>query len=239
MWCVGVLWLVGCQSGEEPIRGANQGVEPARQYQPAPPPQAAPAGNLNPEPVEPPVIIERREQPPQRDLSSELKAAVGVPIDCVRDFEASRATTIRIGIQATVRPTGMVIDPSAYGAGLSRSQLKCIEDRVGLVVLQPLEETNSEAVSTVIEINYEPPVLVESQAGTPKPRLPGVVEPLPKKPTLAPSGVPIEITEGKPIEGGQSTERPIQGPPGKKITGPKPVPIEGYDVDENSQNWSR
>ncbi|MGD8823560.1 MAG: hypothetical protein PVI24_01190 [Myxococcales bacterium] len=239
MWCVAALWLLGCQSGEEPVRGANQGVEPARQYQPAPQAQPVPRDTPTPEPAAPPVIVEQREQPPKRDLANELRAALGVPIDCVQDFQASRPTTIRIGIQATVRPTGMIIDPSAYGAGLSRRELQCIEQRVGLVVLQPLDETNSETVSTVVDINYEPPVIVESRAGTPEPRLQGVVEPLPKKPTLPRSGTPIEITEGQPIEGGKPTERPIQGPPGKKITGPKPVPIEGYEVDENSENWSR
>jgi hypothetical protein len=237
VWCIAALWLLGCQSGEEPVRGVNQGVEPARQYQPGPESKATPIDTPTPEPAEPPVIVEQREQPPKRDLASELTAAVGIPTDCIRSFEASRPTTIRISISATVRPTGTIIEPSAYGAGLTRAELKCVEERVGLVALNPLDEPSSQTVSTVIEINYEPPVVVESRAGTPEPHLPDVVEPLPKEATIPPSGTPIEITKGQPIEGGKETERHPDGPPGKKIVGPKPVPIEGYEVDENAQEW--
>jgi len=190
-----------------------------------------------PAPSEPPVIVEQPKQAPQRDLPGELKAAVGIPIDCVQDFEASRATAIRISISAVVRPTGMIIDPSAYGWGLSENARRCIEQRVSLVMLSPLDEPISQKVSTTIEINYEPPVVVESNAGTPEPHLPDVVQPLPKQPTLPRTGTPIEITKGDPIEGGKATERPIEGPPGKKIVGPKPVPIDGYEVDENAQEW--
>lgn len=35
MCCAVALSLSGCQSGEEPVRGANKGVEPAATYHPA------------------------------------------------------------------------------------------------------------------------------------------------------------------------------------------------------------
>jgi len=236
MCCAVALSLSGCQSGEEPVRGANKGVEPAATYHPAKATNEL-VDTPIPAPSEPPVIVEPREQAPQRDLSSELRAAVGIPIDCVRDFEASRPTTIRVSISAVVRPTGMIISPSAYGSGLSEAARKCIEERVGLATLNPLDEPTSQTVSTTIEINYEPPVVVETEAGPPRPHLKNVVEPLPKKPTLPRTGTPIEITKGDPIEGGKETERHPDGPPGTKIVGPKPVPIDGYEVDENAQEW--
>jgi hypothetical protein len=182
-------------------------------------------------------MAQERERAPERDLASELRAAVGIPIDCVRDFEASRPTTLRIGISGIVRPTGMIIGPAAYGSGLSEAARKCIEQRVGLVVLSPLDEPISQTVSTTIEIEYGPPVVLEAVPGTPEPRLRGQVEPLPPRPMLPMTGMPIQITEGNPIQGGADTERPIDDPPGRKIIGPKPRPIDGYDVDENAQDW--
>lgn len=235
--CILAWSLLGCHSGEEPVRGANKGVEPAATFQPSPRAADRPVDAPIPPPSEPLVVVDEPEQTPQRDLSAELKAAVGIPTDCVRDFQASGPTTIRISISAVVRPTGMIIEPSAYGSGLSEAARKCIEQRIGLAVLDPLDEPTSQVVSAIIEINYEPPVIVESEPGTPEPRLRNVMEPLPKRPTIAPSGRPIEITEGDAIEGGKETERAIQGPTGQKISGPKPRPIDGYEVDENAQNW--
>ncbi len=236
-WCVIALCWCGCQSGEEPVRGAHQGVEPTAVYREAPPERRSVDAPV-PEPSEPPVIVELEEEKPTRDLAAELRAAIGIPADCVRDFEAPRETTIRIQIGAVVRPTGLIIEPTAYGAGLSEAARRCLEERVGLVVLDPLDGEISQKVSTTIEIEYEPPVIVESDPGTPEPHPQDVVEPLPKRPAIAPSGTPIqEAGEVMPIEGGKSTERPIQGPPGRKITGPKPVPIDGYEVDENAQSW--
>ncbi|KPK14589.1 MAG: hypothetical protein AMJ62_12860 [Myxococcales bacterium SG8_38] len=236
-WCALGLWLLGCQSGEVPVRGANQGVEPSATYQPSPRDARQRVDAPIPAPSEPPVIIGQRQEEPKRDLSSELAAAVGIPSDCVRDFEASRPTTIRINVRAVVRPTGIIIEPSAYGTGLSEAARRCIEERVGLVVLDPLDEPVSQTVATTIEINYEPPVIVESDPGTPEPRLRDVVEPLPKLPDIPPSGTPIDAKEAIPIQEGLPTERPIEPPPSKKVTGPKPRPIDGYDVDENAQDW--
>jgi hypothetical protein len=93
-------------------------------------------------------------------------------------------------------------------------------------------------VSTVIEMEYEPPVIVEAEPGVPEPRLRNVREPLPKRPEVAPSGKPISgYPTEKWISGGFDGGRPIQEPTSRKIKGPKPKPIDGYDVDENAQDW--
>jgi hypothetical protein len=131
----------------------------------------------------------------------------------------------------------MIIEPSAYGSGVSAAALDCVRQRVGTVVLKPLDDTVSSTVSAVIEIQYEPPVIVESDPGVPEPKLRNVVQPLPKRPEVAPSGTPIQRPTSKPIEGGAKTERPIEGPEPKKISGPKPRAIDGYEVDENAQEW--
>jgi len=193
-----------------------------------------------PEPREAQVdVTASKKKEPERDLAAELKAAVGTPIDCVRDFESSSPTTIRISISAIVRLTGMIIEPSVYGAGLSESARKCIEDRVRNVVLQPLDDAVSKTVSTVIEINYRPPVIVEVDPSVPEPNLPDVVHPLPKKESLPRGqGTPIEKMPYRPISGGAETE-PIQPQRGQqRIKGPKPRAIDGYEVDENAQDWN-
>jgi len=236
--CVAAILVLGCQSGEEPIRGVNRGVDPTVVSQRGVAPPREPVEVPTPEPRNPQVIaIETGQKEPERDLAAELKAAVGIPIDCVRDFSASNATTIRISVSAIVRLTGMVIEPSVYGAGLSEAARKCIEDRVGTVVLKPLEDATSKTVSTVIEINYEPPVIVEDGPTMREPHLEDVVHPLPKQESLPRGqGTPIEKMPYRPISGADTV--PIEAQKGqRRIKGPKPRAIDGYEVDENSQEW--
>jgi hypothetical protein len=236
--CAAALLVLGCQSGEEPIRGAHRGIEPNPVETPSPkqpgPPVDTPKFERRGEKL---IVIGTTEEEPERDLGAELNAKLGIPTDCVTDFTATKATTLRINVSGTVRPTGMIIQPSAYGSGLSGAALQCIENRVGLVVLKPLDDTVSQTASTTIEIKYEPPVVVEADPGVPEPHPKNVVQPLPKRPEVAPSGKPIQEPTSKPIAGGEKTERPIEGGTAKKISGPKPRAIDGYEVDENAQEW--
>jgi hypothetical protein len=237
--CVAAILVLGCQSGEEPIRGANRGVDPLPMQQRRVPPPREPVEAPLPETRAPQVIvIGTTEAEPERDLAAELNAAVGTPSDCVRGFVASGPTTIRINISAIVRLTGMITEPSAYGSGLSEAARKCIEDRVGNIVLKALDDAVSKTVSTVIEINYEPPVIVEGEPSVPEPQLRNVVYPLPKKESLPRGqGTPIEQTPYRPI-GGAATQ-PIQAQKDqRRIKGPKPRAIDGYEVDENAQDWN-
>ena len=237
--CVVAVFVLGCQSGEEPVRGSHIGFQAPPVY--PPPIPADPARHvppITPDPPDPAVAEpEAPAEEPERDLNAELSAALGIPTDCVSDYVASSPTTIRISVTAIVRPTGMIIEPSAYGSGVSAAALDCIRQRVGTVVLKPLDDTVSTTASAVIEIKYEPPVIVESDPGVPEPKLRNVKQPLPKRPDIAPSGKPIQRPTSKPIEGGASTERQIEGPAPKKISGPKPRAIDGYEVDENAQEW--
>ncbi len=173
---------------------------------------------------------------PARDLAAELRAAVGSPADCLQDYRPSAAMTIRINISAIVRPTGMIIEPSANGRGLSANDRRCVERRVGAVTLAQLGGEASEPVSTYVDIHYQPPAIEEYDVGGPPPKLKDVVEPLPKKAPIAPSGVPIEGPAADPIEGPSGV--PIEGPKGVPIEGPKPEPIEGYQVDEDAERWT-
>jgi len=237
--CVVAVFVLGCESGEEPVRGSHIGFQAPPVY--PPPIPADPARHIppiTPDPPDPDVAEpEAPEEEPERDLNAELSAALGVPTDCVSDFVADSPTTIRISVTAIVRPTGMLIEPSAYGSGVSAAALGCIRQRVGAVVLQPLDDTVSTTASAVIEIKYEPPVIVESDPGVPEPQLRNVKQPLPKRPDIPASGKPIEGGTDRPIEGGASSERQIEGPEPKQISGPKPRAIDGYDVDENAQEW--
>jgi hypothetical protein len=230
-----VILALGCKSGEEPARGAHEGIEPVSVYHPRPEVLRERVETPIPEPSEAPVVVEDQEEGPQRDLAAELNTAVGIPSDCVRDFEAVKPTTLRITLSATVRPSGRVIEPAAYGSGLSQAARQCIARRAAAVVLRPLDDEVSQRASTTIEIEYVPPVIVEADPGVPEPRLRNVREPLPMRREVAPSGRPIMDPTSKPIM--DPTARPIQEPTSRKIRGPKPRPIDGYDVDENAQDW--
>lgn len=231
--CALGLVVFGCKSREEPAAPSNvvEALPPdtveveARPHatDTAADPEEAVAAEAAAEPTE---AVEAAPVEPARDLAAELRAAVGSPADCVRDYRPSSATLIRINISAVVRPTGMIIEPTATGRGLSMNDRRCIEQRVGGVTLPPLSGEASEPVSTYVEIQYEPPAVEEDDVGTPPPPREGVVQPLPKKKPIAPSGVPIEGPAADPIEGPSGV--PIEGPKGVPIEGPKPQPIDGY-----------
>lgn len=163
---------------------------------------------------------------PIRDLAAELSAAIGSPADCLRDYRPAAATTIRINISAIVRPSGLIIEPSASGAGLSPNDLRCVEQRAGDVTLSPLSRAVSGPVTAVVNIEYQPPRVEEYDVGAPTPKLEDVVQPLPKKKPIPPSGKPIEGPASDRIDGPSGV--PIEGPKGVPIEGPKPKPIEGY-----------
>ncbi|MFW2386715.1 MAG: hypothetical protein ACN4G0_00140 [Polyangiales bacterium] len=181
---------------------------------PADPVAAEPAKLLEPEPTP---------APPPRDLAAELRAAVRSPADCLRDYQPASAKLIRVEIRAVVRPTGMVIEPSASGGGLSANDLRCLEQRAGDVVLSPLTDTVSAHVSTFVDIQYEPPTVEEYDVGGALPKRKNVVPSLPKKEPIAPSGKPLEGPEADPIDGPSGV--PIEGPRGVPIEGPQAKPI--------------
>ncbi|MGB5809480.1 MAG: hypothetical protein WBG86_03055 [Polyangiales bacterium] len=185
--------------------------------------------------VEPSVIPLQEEPGPKRDLAFEFGQALGIPTRCIQDFESATATTIRIPVSATVRPTGMVIQPYVSGAGLSEAARLCIEERARLVKLPPLDGDASEPVSTIIEIAYGPPVVIEEADDRADPVLQNVREPLPKRPEVAASGRPVQAPTSQPISAAAS--RAPTGPPGRAVTGPRPRAIDGYEVDENAQQW--
>jgi hypothetical protein len=174
----------------------------------------------------------------ERDLGAELGAALGTPSDCLRDFVAPNPTTLRINVSAIVRPTGVCIEPSAQGAGLSTAALDCIRRRIGTLALRPLEDTSvSKTASAVIEINYEPSVTIENAGGTPEPELRNVRDPLPTPESLPLTGTPIQESLGNPPKGGEASERDIDDPEPRYPTGPKPRPTDGYEVDDNVEVW--
>lgn len=238
VWLAAVLLVSGCQSGEEPPRGTRGG-EPSPPAHPIPKVPREPVDAPRPEPYRaaPDLPTKTDEEEKKRDLSAELNQAIGAPMDCIADFSAAKPTKLRVSVSATVRPTGMVIMPSVYGSGISNQARQCIETRVETVVLPALDQDTSERVTTVVELEYSPDVIVEAVPGVPEPRLRNVKEPLPKRPEVPPSGKPIQEPTSKWISGGFEGGKPIQEPTSKKIKGPKPRPIDGYEVDENAQEW--
>lgn len=248
---VAVLLTLGCRNAEEPPAVEDQVIEPDLAHEQEPQVPTNPTDTPTTEPDETVLVVEIDEEPKQeleqepeqdstneearRDLAAELSAAVGIPSDCVRDFQASGRTTLRVTVGATVRPSGMTILPEAFGSGLSNEARQCIMRRVDAVVLKPLDEPVSQRVFTVIEIEYVPPAILGADRVVPEPQLRNVRDPLPPRQDIAPSGTPIQDRSGRPIQ--DPTSRPIQEPSSRKIRGPKPRAIDGYEVDENAKDW--
>lgn len=169
--------------------------------------------------------------PPTRDLAAELRAAVGSPVDCLNDYRPSAGTVVRVRISAIVRQSGLVIEPSARGAGLSANDRRCIEQRVGDIVLAPFEAEASRPVSTYVDLVAGGGPVEEADVGLPNPKLQGVRDIEGGSfDTITPSGVPIEKLPSDSPVGPRGD--PVEGPKGVPIAGPKPREIEGYELDE-------
>lgn len=227
---------LGCESGADSPRGAFAEPRPVVQRVERQEPVRfidTPSVELarGPEGAE----EEQEEEQPKRDLSVELRRAIGSPAACLGDYEASVPTRVRVPVSATVRPSGIVIQPSVPGSGLSTRARQCLEERIALVKLAPLSEGLSQTVSTVLEIDYTPPKVVASD-GLVEPVLRKTKQPLPKRPEVAPSGRPIQEPTSIPISSSRPPRDP-NGPSGRPVKGPKPRPVDGYIVDENAQEW--
>jgi len=232
--CSLLLLFLGCKDRQAPAAPPSA-VEETQAQTPTEELDEAAEATPEPEPVEvreaaePTAAAEPTEQTPSqplqpaRDLGEELRRAVGSPTDCIQDYRPVSATTIQVRVSAVVRPTGMIIEPSASGAGLSMNDRRCIEERVGAVLLEPLPGQGSENVYTTITLRYEPPVVEEYDVAPPPAPPDDVVQALPKKKPIAPSGQPIEGPAADPIEGPDGV--PIDGPDAVPIEGPKGIPI--------------
>ena len=253
-WFSFVVLVGGCKGRDEAIESSNEveALPPDTGEGAAEIPRTGAAAEADPavavqQPVEadPAVAVQQpvEEAPVEaagsaRDLAAELRAAVGSPADCLQDYQSSSPTTIRINISGVVRPTGMIIEEEASGRGLSANEQRCVRQRVGDVMLAPLPGDASEPVSTYVDYQYQPPTIYikEFDVGGPAPELKDVVEPLPKKAPIAPSGVPIDGPAADPIEGPKGV--PIEGSQGVPIEGPKPEAIDGYQVDQDAERWT-
>jgi|GEM_PF-1143629 len=250
--CVALLLALGCRSADEPIAEEDQTIEPVLAHEQQPHIPSQPAEGPTTEADEAVPFVEVEEEPggepelkrevepthgeePRRDLAAELKDAVGILSDCVRDVEGSRRTTLRVNVSATVRPSGVIILPDAFGSGLTNDARRCITRRIDSLLLKPLDGEVSQRVHTIIEIDHLPPTILAPIRSLPEPQLRNVREPLPPRQDIAPSGTPIQDRSGRPIQ--DPSSRPIDEPSSRRIRGPKPRPIDGYEVDENAKEW--
>jgi len=176
---------------------------------------------------------------PARDLGAELQAALGSPVDCLNDYRPSPGTVVRVSISAIVRQSGLVIEPSASGAGLSANDRRCIEQRVGDIVLAPFDAEASRPVSTSVDLVVGAGPVKEADVGLPNPKLKDVrdIEGGSFE-TIDESGIPIEKLPADAPVGPRGD--PIKGSEGVPIAGPKPVEIEGYPLDEKegAERWT-
>ena len=225
---------------------APLGFEPRPVEYPPPSEHVPTAALSNPETPEPP---EPRGRPESETEEEEAAARPGrgssrppwaVPNDCVRDFVASGQSDDPSN-QRRAASCGRLAWSSSLprtAAGLSAAALHCIRQRVGTVVLESIGRHRRRATaSTVIEIKYQPPVIVESDPGVPEPQAQKRQGSRSQSDrTFPPSGKPIQGGTDRPIEGGNG-QRPRLARKGSLSPGPKPRAIDGYEVDENAQEW--
>ena len=231
--CCLVVLALGCKD-EQPAADSTDPVEKQAEDVAAPdeveaPPAAAAVVGEAAEPSAPGETQPSKSSapavalPPPRDLEGEIREALGSPRDCIEDYQPVSAKTIRVSITAVVRPTGMIIEPDASAAGLSMNDVRCIEERLGAIILAPLAGQASEHIATSVDIEYEPPAVEAYRVAAPPHESDTVVHSLPKKKPIAPSGVPIDGPAADPIEGPDGV--PIDGPDAVEFSGPKGVPI--------------
>ena len=236
--CFAAILVLGCQSGEEPVRGVQTDFEPPPFQPPPPGPPKQPIEAPTPKPPPPQIVrVEASGEEQAARLGRRAQGGAGHPKRLRSRFRSrqpdddSNQRRRDCSANRNDHRTHRLRQPL-----IGRCSRLCIRQRVGMVVLKPLDDTVSSKVATVIEIKYEPPVIVESDPGVPEPQLRNVKEPLPKRPDIPPSGKPIQGGTDRPIKGGDAKDP--TGPQGVPVTGPKPRAIDGYEVDEShAQQW--
>lgn len=130
--------------------------------------------------------------------------------------------------EATSKPAALDTTPNLGEVAVAEPADAVVEEPVQTAKLaEPARDlAASERASTFVSIEYEPPEVEEYEVGAPTPKFENVVQPLPRKEPIAPSGKPIEGPAADPIDGPSGVS--IEGPEGVPIEGPKPKPIEGY-----------
>jgi len=136
-------------------------------HRPAPDLRERPSGRDNPGPLR---VTETRELPsmneqPRRDLSAELRTALGDPSSCIPAGAANLPQHATLSVTAYVSITGMVTRATASAPGFPAQTATCMARRAESVHLRGPVPDAPRAVSASLELRALPPP--PGDAGTP------------------------------------------------------------------------
>lgn len=120
--------------------------------------KAQPQGEVLKAPA--PVLAEKPAEPEKekRDLSRDLRAAVGTPTACLRPRTgADVPPKVVVDVEAHLVETGLVTRAYVRSSQLEEAELECLQKRVAAVRLAPPIEESPRAVTTSIEFKFAAP----------------------------------------------------------------------------------
>lgn len=187
---------------------------------PAPFPTDAPPSESSGEPS----IENGVPQGPPRDLSAELHAALGQPVQCVAG--APDAATIDVRVSTVVDQGGSVLRATVSG-GLSPGGLACMQARALSVRFRSPVPRAPITVSTVVSFRRtaEGVEATRTPVETPRELPPGAVDPMGGNavPIAPRAGQAISAPAGRPVQAAPGT--PVSNNQGVSIMGPTGTPI--------------
>lgn len=135
----------------EPAKSVDLGSRgPVAQAQPQGEPLKAPKPVLAEKPAEP--------EKEKRDLSRELRAAVGMPTDCLRPRTgADVPPKVVVDVEAHLVESGLVTRAYVRASQLEPAELECLQKRVAAVRLAPPIEESPRAVNASLEFKFAAP----------------------------------------------------------------------------------
>ena len=160
--------LIGCGGGDEEASVGRSGIEKRMSGS-----RMATSRNAKPE-IEnmprdsyvasttdrEPSIEAKAEKPAdkkKRELSAELRQAIGSPAACLTEFSSDAPKEISISVSAVVNGLGHVNRSSISSSHLTQPQLQCIQRQVDRTSIAAPDSQKAENVTTQIVISYEPP----------------------------------------------------------------------------------
>ncbi len=162
------------------------------------------------------------EEPEDRDLDGEFRAALGAPTGCLRASDLTGGTRLTLSYRAMVSTTGILTRGSVSGP-VSAEALACLQGRLERVRLRGPIPDAPLAVQTTLIIERNDPVEEAAPPETaPPPPPPGQI-------IQGPTGQPISGAAGaQPISGAAGAQTITGAPPAQPISGAAGAqPIQG------------
>jgi hypothetical protein len=140
----------GIAQGKQPLPAAEER-ERERDFEPEPAllplTETTPGFGADPATNEPETVLPAEQAAPEeaekpaRNLSRELESMMGSPVSCLQQRTAAEApASVRIGLSASVMPSGSVGRTEVSAPGLAPEEIRCLQKRLeALQFAQPID----------------------------------------------------------------------------------------------------